>query len=74
MILNFVGPIVVLVNSCMVGSKFSGIPFKNAYFQHKIKMLRIAVFIWTIARTIRAITGTFEGKVYEQVIKEVKDQ
>lgn len=48
--------------------KFSGSPLRAAVYSQKLKVLQIAVLVWSIARILRAIGGIFEGNMFNGMI------
>ena len=63
-ILNFAAPLVVLVIMLSICLKFSGSPIRSSVYCQKIKLLQIAVFVWSMARFIRGACGLFESKLF----------
>jgi hypothetical protein len=41
--------------------RFSGSPIRSAIYSQKLKVMKIAVTIWSIARFLRAIGGLYES-------------
>lgn len=61
---NFIIPVIVLFTLIFHSFRFSGSPLRSAIYSLKLKLLHIAVMIWTIARILRAVGGIYESKMF----------
>jgi len=53
--------------------KFSGVPQKNEY-KWRLKKLNCAVFIWTFARLLRAVSSLWDTKALIGMMIELQDK
>ena len=49
----------------MVAIRFSGSPIRSSVYSQKLKIMKIAVTIWSIARFLRAVGGLYESKLFD---------
>ncbi|CDW81984.1 protein kinase [Stylonychia lemnae] len=73
-ILNFTTPILILVIMLAIAFKFSGSPIRAAVYTQKLKLLQIAMLIWSITRVIRGTCGIFESRLFYGMILGLKNQ
>ena len=73
-VLNFLAPSVVLIITISMAFKFSGNPVRSPIYSQKLKLLQIAVLVWSIARILRATGGLFESKLFYGMILGLSNQ
>lgn len=66
--LNFAIPILVFLIMLSIAFKFSGSPLRAAIYSQKLKLLQIAIVVWSLSRIIRAVGGLFESKLFYGMI------
>lgn len=57
-----------------IAFKFSGSPLRAAVYSQKLKLLKIAVIVWSIARILRAVGGMYESKLFYGMILGLGDK
>jgi hypothetical protein len=62
--INFAAPVLVLLIMLFVAIRFSGSPLRSAVYSQKLKLLHIAVIIWSVARFLRATGGLYESQLF----------
>jgi hypothetical protein len=72
-ILNFAAPFTVFFLMLLVAVKFSGSPLRSAIYSQKLKILQLAVLVWSFARILRAVGGLYESKLFYGMILGLKD-
>jgi hypothetical protein len=73
-VINFAAPSLVMLLMLLIAFKFSGSPLRSQVYYQKLKLLQIAVLVWSIARYLRAIGGMYESKMFYGMILGLKDQ
>ena len=61
--LNFASPFCVCLIMIYAAYIFSGSPFKSKRFEQKLKAVKTAFVIWSLARIIRGFGGMVENQV-----------
>ncbi len=72
--LNFAAPVIVILITLMVAIRFSGSPIRSAMYSQKLKIMKIAVTIWSIARFLRAVGGLYESQLFNGMIVLVSEK
>jgi len=73
-ILNLATPFMISLIMFSVVIKFSGSPVKSSVYQQKLKLLKIAVLIWSLARVLRGVGGIFESKLFYGIMMGLSDE
>lgn len=67
-IINFAAPFIAFILMFHFAQKISGSPLRAAVYSQKLKVLQVAVLVWSTTRIIRAIGGIFEGGLFTGMI------
>jgi hypothetical protein len=73
-LINMILPLVILMLMFSIALKFSGSPIRSQVFSEKLKLLQIAVIVWSLARMLRAAGGWFENKLFYGMILGLSDK
>lgn len=73
-IINFATPAIVFIIMFVYALQFSGSPLRSEIYSQKLKVLHIAVFIWSLARILRALCGMYESKLFYGMILGLSDK
>ena len=69
--INFTIPSILISWVMYLKCKYSGVPKKEEY-RSRLKMLNSAVYIWTIARLLRAVSSLWDSKAFIGVMLELQ--
>ena len=57
-----------------VANRFSGSPLRAAIYSQKLKLLQIALLIWSLSRVLRAVGGIYESTLFYGMLLGLEDQ
>lgn len=73
-VFNFAAPFFVAVIMLQVANKFSGSPLRAAVYSQKLRLLQIALLIWSLARILRAVGGIYESTLFYGMVIGLEDR